>query len=284
MKDFSFERHGSDLINSRLCVITNRVMKNNSIDTLKQLHSCIDLTSLSNADNENSIADFVMGVNTFKENNPNIPNVAGICVYPKFVSITKQVLIVPGVKIVSVAGGFPHAQTFHEVKLKEIELAVKAGANEIDIVINAGEIIDEQENKVLSDIKDMKKACGDAHLKVILETGAYTYDADIYNAAIIAMKGGADFIKTSTGKMEPAATPRAALIMAIAIRDYERATGAKIGLKPAGGIRTSEQALTYYTIVKEILGEERTTNEFFRIGATSLSNALIKDINKGIYK
>lgn len=280
MKDFSYENHGSELINSRLCVIENRTAKNRTLENLKTLHSCIDLTSLSNADNENSIADFVMNVNTFKENNPDIPNVAGICVYPKFVPVVKKLLTVPSVKIVSVAGAFPHSQTFEEVQLREIELAVEAGADEIDVVINAGEIIDENGSKALATLKNMKKACGNAHLKVILETGAYSYDSDIYDAAIIAMKAGANFIKTSTGKMEPAATPKAALIMAIAIKDYERATGAKIGLKPAGGIRTSDQALTYYTIVKEILGEERCNSEFFRLGATSLSAALIKDIKK----
>jgi len=280
MKDFSYERHGSELINSRLCVIENRTLRNLTRENLRKLHSCIDLTSLSNADNNNSIADFVMGVNTFKESNPDVPNVAGICVYPKFVPVVKRLLTVPTVKIVSVAGAFPHSQTFEEVQLREIELAVEAGADEIDVVINAGEIIDENGNKALATLKNMKKACGDAHLKVILETGAYTYDADIYDAAIIAMKAGANFIKTSTGKMEPAATPKAALIMAVAIKDFERATGAKIGLKPAGGIRTAEQALTYFTIVKEILGEDRITPEFFRIGATSLSGALIKEIKK----
>lgn len=280
MKDFSYERHGSELINSRLCVIENRTLRNLTRENLRKLHSCIDLTSLSNADNNNSIADFVMNVNTFKESNPDVPNVAGICVYPKFVPVVKRLLTVPTVKIVSVAGAFPHSQTFEEVQLREIELAVEAGADEIDVVINAGEIIDENGNKALATLKNMKKACGDAHLKVILETGAYTYDADIYDAAIIAMKAGANFIKTSTGKMEPAATPKAALIMAVAIKDFERATGAKIGLKPAGGIRTAEQALTYFTIVKEILGEDRITPEFFRIGATSLSGALIKEIKK----
>ena len=280
MKDFSYERHGSELINSRLCVIENRTLRNLTRENLRKLHSCIDLTSLSNADNNNSIADFVMNVNTFKESNPDVPNVAGICVYPKFVPVVKRLLTVPTVKIVSVAGAFPHSQTFEEVQLREIELAVEAGADEIDVVINAGEIIDENGNKALATLKNMKKACGDAHLKVILETGAYTYDADIYDAAIIAMKAGANFIKTSTGKMEPAATPKAALIMAVAIKDFERATGAKIGLKPAGGIRTAEQALTYFTIVKEILGEDRITPEFFRIGETSLSGELIKEIKK----
>ncbi len=280
MKDFSYERHGSELINSRLCVIENRTLRNLTRANLRKLHSCIDLTSLSNADNNNSIADFVMNVNTFKENHPDIPNVAGICVYPKFVSVVKKLLTVPTVKIVSVAGAFPHSQTFEEVQLREIELAVEAGADEIDVVINAGEIIDDNGNKALATLKNMKKACGDAHLKVILETGAYSYDADIYDAAIIAMKAGANFIKTSTGKMEPAATPKAALIMAVAIKDYERVTGTKVGLKPAGGIRTAEQALTYFTIVKEILGEDRITPEYFRIGATSLSGALIKEIKK----
>lgn len=281
MKDFSYERHGSDLINSRLCVIENRTQKNYSQANLKTLHSCIDLTSLSNADNENSIADFVMGVNTFKESNPDIPNVAGICVYSVFVPLVKKLLAVPSVKIVSVAGAFPHAQTFDEIKIREVELAAEAGADEIDVVINAGHIIDGQHSKALATLKDMKKACGDAHLKVILETGAYPYDSDIYDASILAMKAGADFIKTSTGKMSPAATPKAALIMAIAIRDYERATGRKVGLKPAGGIRTATDALTYYTVVKEILGEERITPEYFRLGATSLSGALIKEIKNG---
>lgn len=281
MKDFSYERHGSDLINSRLCVIENRAQKNRSISNLKKLHSCIDLTSLSNADNENSIADFVMSVNTFKENNPGIPNVAGICVYPKFVPVVRKILAVPEVKIVSVAGAFPHAQTFDEIKIREVELAVEAGADEIDVVINAGDIIDGEYSKALASLKDMKKACGNAHLKVILETGVYSYDSDIYEASIIAMKAGADFIKTSTGKMSPAATPKAALIMAIAIKDFERATGKIIGLKPAGGIRTADDALMYYTIVKEILGEERITPEYFRLGATSLSGALIKEIKKG---
>ena len=281
MKDFSYERHGSDLINSRLCVIENRAQKNRSISNLKKLHSCIDLTSLSNADNDNSIADFVMSVNTFKENNPGIPNVAGICVYPKFVPVVRKILAVPEVKIVSVAGAFPHAQTFDEIKIREVELAVEAGADEIDVVINAGDIIDGEHSKALASLKDMKKACGNAHLKVILETGVYSYDSDIYEASIIAMKAGADFIKTSTGKMSPAATPKAALIMAIAINDFERATGKIIGLKPAGGIRTADDALMYYTIVKEILGEERITPEYFRLGATSLSGALIKEIKKG---
>lgn len=281
MKDFSYERHGSDLINSRLCVIENRAQKNRSISNLKKLHSCIDLTSLSNADNDNSIADFVMSVNTFKENNPGIPNVAGICVYPKFVPVVRKILAVPEVKIVSVAGAFPHAQTFEEIKIREVELAVEAGADEIDVVINAGDIIDGEHSKALASLKDMKKACGNAHLKVILETGVYSYDSDIYEASIIAMKAGADFIKTSTGKMSPAATPKAALIMAIAIKDFERATGKIIGLKPAGGIRTADDALMYYTIVKEILGEERITPEYFRLGATSLSGSLIKEIKKG---
>ena len=280
MKDFSYERHGSDLINSRLCVIENRTQKNRSLETLKTLHSCIDLTSLSNADNENSIADFVMGVNTFKDANPDIPNVAGICVYPCFVPVVKKILAVPNVKIVSVAGAFPHAQTFDEIKIREVELAAEAGADEIDVVINAGQIIDGNSSKAAASIRDMKKACGNAHLKVILETGAYPYDADIYDASIIAMKSGADFIKTSTGKMSPAATPKAALIMAIAIKDFERATGKIIGLKPAGGIRNAADALVYYTIVKEILGEERVKPEYFRLGATSLSGALIKDIKK----
>jgi len=180
-----------------------------------------------------------------------------------------------------VAGAFPHAQTFEEIKIREVELAVEAGADEIDVVINAGDIIDGEHSKALASLKDMKKACGNAHLKVILETGVYSYDSDIYEASIIAMKAGADFIKTSTGKMSPAATPKAALIMAIAIKDFERATGKIIGLKPAGGIRTADDALMYYTIVKEILGEERITPEYFRLGATSLSGALIKEIKKG---
>ena len=278
MKDFSYERHGSDLINSRLCVIENRTQKNRSIENLKKLHSCIDLTSLSNADNENSIADFVMGVNTFKENNPDIPNVAGICVYPKFVPVVRKILAVPEVKIVSVAGAFPHAQTFEEIKIREVELAVEAGADEIDVVINAGEIIDEEHSKALASLKDMKKACGNAHLKVILETGAYPYDADIYDASIIAMKAGADFIKTSTGKIALNATPESFLIMLDAIADFYKQNEKMVGMKPAGGISEAEISLIYVKILENVLGEKWLNKQYFRIGASRLAKKIIEKL------
>lgn len=275
--EYNFERYGSELVNSKLNFYKFHPLKPTE-DILKTIYSCIDLTSLSNADNAKTITALVKSVNEQRHLNPKAPNVAGICVYPSFVSLVKEKCEVPSVDIVSVAGGFPHAQTWTELKVREVELAYEAGADEIDVVINAGDIIAGNFDKAEAEIAAMKKACREAKLKVILETGIYKLDAEIYNAAIVAMKGGANFIKTSTGKMEPAATPRAAVIMALALRDFENKTGRTVGLKVAGGIRTTEQALLYYHIVKDIMGDTRLDKRSFRIGATSLAKNVLDDL------
>ena len=277
MNEFSFERHSSELVNSKLAFYEKHKLTPTA-DILKTVYSCIDLTSLSNADTEKSITALVESVNNHKEKHPNVPNVAGICVYPNFVSLVKQKCTVPEVDIVSVAGGFPHAQTFQELKVKEVEMAYQAGADEIDVVINAGDVISGNHEKALDELSAMKKAAKSAKLKVILETGIYQYDADIYDASIIALKAGANFIKTSTGKMEPAATPRAAVIMALALKDFQNKTGKFAGLKVAGGIRTTEQAVLYYQIVRDITGLEQLDKYSFRIGATSLAKNVLSDL------
>lgn len=275
-KGFSLESHGAGAVDAKLAEY-DACSKAPSLDILKKIHSCIDLTTLSNADNEKSVSALVDIVNTHPEKHPDIPNVAGICVYPKFVSLAKQLCKVQGVDIVSVAGAFPHAQTFTEVKVREVELAAAAGADEIDVVITAGDILANDYAAALYELQQMRAACADLKMKVILETGVYKDDAYIYDASIVAMIAGADFVKTSTGKCEPAATPRAALIMALAVSDYYEATGRRVGIKPAGGIRTSEDAMKYCAIMDDIFeGDYNNTN--FRLGATSLAKNVIAGI------
>lgn len=280
MAKYSFQKHGVSLINSRLYKLTSNLEKPTT-DIMKKIHSFIDLTSLSTSDNFSTIKEFVTnGVNNFKQQHADIPYVAGICVYPRFVSTVKETLNVPGIKIVSVAGGFPHSQTPLPIKIAEIEHAVAAGADEIDVVINVGDIIGGNAKIARHELEAMKTACGDALYKVIVESGAYAYDEDLYDASIVAMQAGADFIKTSTGKQQPAATPRAALIMCMAIRDYVRNENRKVGFKAAGGVKTPDEAMAYWSIVKDILGEEYLSNHLFRIGATSLSKNLVNAIKK----
>ena len=274
--NFSLESHGEGFVDSKLDFYRANAAAP-SLAVLKKIHSCIDLTTLSNADNAKSVKALVDIVNTHTANHPGIPNVAGICVYPKFVSVVKDALKVPGVDIVSVAGAFPHAQTFTEIKVKEVALAVEAGADEIDVVINAGDIIAKDYEAALNELKAMREACKSVKMKVILETGVYKADSDIYDASIIAMEAGADFVKTSTGKSEPAATPRAMLIMALAVSDYCKATGRRVGIKPAGGIRTSQDAMRYCAIMEDIFHGDYD-NTTFRIGATSLAKNVIADI------
>ena len=273
---FSLESHGKGFVDGKLEYYKANPITP-SLDVLKKIHSCIDLTTLSNADNKQSVEALVDIVNNHSANHPDIPNVAGICVYPKFVSVVKDALQVPGVDIVSVAGAFPHAQTFSEIKVLEVSLAAQAGADEIDVVITAGDIIAKDYLSALEELTAMRNACKGAKMKVILETGVYKNDSDIYDASVIAMEAGADFVKTSTGKCEPAATPRAALIMAIAVSDYLKATGKRIGIKPAGGIRTSQDALAYCAIMQDFFGGDYD-NTNFRLGATSLAKNVIADI------
>lgn len=277
MDNYTFSKYGTAFVDEKLAYYQANLPTAN-ISLLKKIYSCIDLTTLSNADNSKSVKELVDTVNTHSQSHPDIPNVAGICIYPKFVDVVRENLKADGVSVVSVAGAFPHAQTFTEIKVAEVRLAVEHGANEIDVVINGGDMLAGNYDAALNELRLMREACKQAKLKVILETGVLKSDSLIYNAAIIAMKAGADFVKTSTGKNEPAATPRAVLVMALAVKDFEQNSDKRIGIKPAGGIRTSQDAILYATIVSDILGNDRICNSTFRLGATSLAKNVLSDI------
>ncbi len=252
----------------------------NDEEILKTIFSCIDLTTLKETDSADSVTAFVQKVNEFKNKFPDLPSVGAICVFPVFAPIIKQYLKVKGVQRAVVSAGFPSSQTFLDLKVLETKKAVDFGANEIDVVISIGEFLEGNYEFVYEEIRQLKEVCGDAHLKVILETGAIKDPELIWNASIIAMDAGADFIKTSTGKITTAATLDAAYIMCQAIKAYHAKTGKKIGLKPAGGISETMDAVNYYSIVKEVLGDEWLNNKLFRIGASRLANHLLIDIFK----
>ena len=259
-------------------LIAKKVPENNSVEVKKFLFNCIDLTSLNSTDNDESIIKFVEKVNKFDDEYPDMENVAAICVYPNFALTVKNTLEVDGVNIACVSAGFPSSQTFIEVKIAETAMAIMEGATEIDIVISIGKFLNGDYEGMCEEIQEIKDVCKEHHLKVILETGALGSAANIKKASILSMYSGADFIKTSTGKQQPAATPEAAYVMCEAIKEYYDLTGNKVGFKPAGGINTVNDALVYYTIVKEILGEEWLANEFFRLGTSRLANLLLSEI------
>ena len=246
-------------------LIKTKVVENDTIDVKKALFSFIDLTTLNSTDNDESVMKFTEKVNRFDSEFADLKNVAAICVYPNFAQVVKDTLEVENVNIACVSGGFPSSQTFIEVKIAETAMAIMEGADEIDIVISVGQFLNENYEEMCDEIEELKNTCKDKHLKVILETGALQTSSNIKKASILSMYSGADFIKTSTGKQQPAATPEAALVMCQAIKEYYDITGNKIGFKPAGGINTVNDALIYYTIVKEILGEEWLTNKLFHI-------------------
>ena len=252
--------------------------ENNTPEVKKFLFNCIDLTTLKCTDSEESVMKFTERVNAFDDEHPDLKNVAAICVYPNMAEIVHDTLEADRVKIACVSGGFPSSQTFTEVKIAETAMALHAGADEIDIVISVGKFLSGDYEGMCDEIQELKDVCGDKHLKVILETGALGTAENIKKASILAMYSGADFIKTSTGKEKPAATPETAYVMCQAIKEYFLETGRKIGFKPAGGINTVEDAINYYTIVKELLGKEWLTNELFRIGTSRLANLLLSDI------
>jgi len=251
----------------------------NKTRTMEELaFSCIDLTTLNATDTRSHVQAFVARVNDFGNDYPSLPNVAAICVYPNMVQSVKEVLNQDKVKIAAVAGGFPSSMTFIGLKVEEAKMAVELGADEIDIVLPLWAFMEGDLITCREEIGTIRKAIGEAHLKVILETGILAEPERIYKASMLAMESGADFIKTSTGKVSPAATPEAALVMCHAIRDYYQRTGRQVGFKPAGGIATTTDAILYLTIVKEILGEKWMNPESFRIGASRLANHLLGDI------
>ena len=259
-------------------IIEQKVAENDTPEVKKFLFHCIDLTTLNTTDSDESVMRFTQNVNRFDEEFPDMKNVAAICVYPNFAEIVKDTLEVEDVKIACVSGGFPSSQTFTEVKVAETAMAIMDGADEIDIVISVGKFLVSDYESVCDEIQELKETCKDKHLKVILETGALRTASNIKKASILSMYAGADFIKTSTGKQQPAATPEAAYVMCQAIKEYYEETGNKVGFKPAGGINTVNDALVYYSIVKEVLGEEWLNNTLFRLGTSRLANLLLSDI------
>ena len=259
-------------------IIENKVAENNTEEVKKLLFNCIDLTTLNSTDSDESVMKFTEKVNKFDDEFPDLKNVAAICVYPNFAEEVKNTLDVDGINIACVSAGFPSSQTFIEVKIAETAMALMEGADEIDIVISIGKFLSGDYETMCEEIQELKDTCKERHLKVILETGALKTASNIKKASILSMYSGADFIKTSTGKQQPAATPEAAYVMCEAIKEYYEKTGNKIGFKPAGGINTVNDALIYYTIVKEILGEEWLNNKLFRLGTSRLANLLLSDI------
>ena len=259
-------------------LIEEKVEQNNTLEVKKLLFNCIDLTTLKCTDSEESVMAFTEKVNEFDDKYPDLKNVAAICVYPNFAKIVNDTLQVENVGIACVSGGFPSSQTFQEIKVAETAMAVHDGATEIDIVLSVGKFLSGDYEGVCDEIQELKSVCGEKHLKVILETGALATAENIKKASILSIYSGADFIKTSTGKESPAATPEAAYVMCSTIKEYYDKTGRKIGFKPAGGINTVHDALVYYTIVKELLGEEWLNNELFRLGTSRLANLCLSEI------
>ncbi|MBR5331854.1 MAG: deoxyribose-phosphate aldolase [Muribaculaceae bacterium] len=259
-------------------ILADHVEENKNQDVYKFLFNTIDLTTLNSTDSSQSVTKFVERVNAFDEEYGELKNVAAICVYPCFAQVVRSVLEVSDVDIACVSACFPSSQSFIEVKVAETALAVDSGADEIDIVFNLGNYYDGDYESVCDEIAELKAVCRDARLKVILETGALKTAADIKAASILSLYSGADFLKTSTGKGYPGATLEAAYVMAKCIKEYYEKTGNMVGIKASGGIATTEDAVAYYTVIKEVLGEKWLTNEYFRIGASRLANNLLSDI------
>ena len=259
-------------------IIAERVPENDTMEVKKFLFGSIELTSLKTTDSDESIMAFTERVNQFDEQYANLPHVATICVYPCFAKTVSVTLEVDGVEIACVSGSFPSSQALIEVKVAETMLAVKDGATEIDIVMPVGKFLSGDYESLCDDISEMKQACGEAAMKVILETGCLVTASNIKKASILSMYAGADYIKTSTGKEKISATPEAAYVMCQAIKEYYDETGIQIGFKPAGGINSVMDAMIYYTIVKEVLGEKWLTNKWFRLGTSRLANLLLSEI------
>ncbi len=253
--------------------------RNYNNEVYKFCFSAIDLTTLSCNDSEESVRAFATKCVEFYHKYPHIPNVASICIYPAFVETVGMVVDATPMRITSVSAGFPASQTFLEVKALETAMAIESGADEIDIVMNVGMILSGHLEEAASEVEVIREEMDpEVILKVIIESGALQSPEHIRTASLLSIFAGADFIKTSTGKIDVAATPEAAVVMCQAVKDYYLKSGKKIGFKVAGGVRTAEDAALYYTIVEEILGTEWLTTDLFRIGASSAANNLISTI------
>ena len=259
-------------------IIAEKVHENDTPEVKKFLMGSVELTTLKTTDSDTSVLAFTEKVNQFEEAYPDLPHVATICVYPKFAKVVSETLEVEGVEVACVSGSFPSSQSLIEVKTVETSMAIKDGATEIDIVMPVGQFLEGDYETVVDEIQQQKEACGEHDMKVILETGCLKTAKNIKIASILSMYAGGDYIKTSTGKLEPAATPEAAYVMCQAIKEYYEQTGVQIGFKPAGGLNSVMDALIYYTIVKEVLGEKWLTNKWFRMGTSRLANLLLSEV------
>lgn len=275
-------------VESRVARLNSRSIKKESkIEALKMALSMIDLTTLEGMDTEGKVIQLCQKALKPHAAMPDLPKVAAVCVYPNMVKVAKERLKGSGIHVASVATAFPSGMATLEDKLQETKRAVDYGADEVDMVISRGKFLKGEYSYVFDEIVQIKEACGDAHLKVILETGELQTYENVRKASDLAMQAGADFIKTSTGKVQPAATQPVTLVMIEAIRDYYYETGRMVGMKPAGGIRKAKQAIQYLVLVKETLGANWLTADYFRFGASSLANDLLMQIVKqqtGVYQ
>ncbi|HZK04080.1 MAG TPA: deoxyribose-phosphate aldolase [Bacteroidaceae bacterium] len=258
--------------------IQNSFSANSQQKIYKKILNLIDLTSLNITDNDEKILALTEKINDFNNIFQDLENVAAICVYPKYTSLVKESLESENIKVACVSGNFPSSQTFLEIKIAETSLAIRDGAEEIDIVMNLGMFLNGDYEGLCDEIEEIKSVCKEKTLKVILETGSLESYSDIYKASILAMYSGADFIKTSTGKEKKGATPESVYIMCLAIKDYYKSCGRMVGIKPSGGIDTVNDAVIYYTIVESVLKEKWLNNRYFRIGASRLANQLLAAI------
>ena len=259
-------------------IIEEKVPENNTDEVKRFMFGSICLTTLTTVDSAESVLQLVEKVNKFAHEYPAMPHVATVVTYPRFAKLVAQSLEVDGVIPTVVSGAFPSSQALLEIKVAETAMAIRDGATNVDIVMHVGEFLAGDYETVCEEIQEQKAACGEVPMKVILETGDLRNGSEIKIASLLSMYAGADYIKTSTGKEKVSATPEAAYIMCQAIKEYYDETGIMVGLKPAGGINTVMDALTYYTIVKEVLGEKWLTNYYFRLGTSRLANLILSDL------
>ncbi len=259
-------------------IIAEKVPQNDNEEVKRFMFGSIELTTLTTVDSAESVLKLVEKVNKFAHDYPDMPHVATVVTYPRFTKLVSESLEVEGVIPTCVSGAFPSSQALMEIKVAETALAIRDGAKNVDIVLHVGEFLSGDYETVCEEIQEQKAACGEVPMKVILETGDLGSASNIKIASILSMYAGADYIKTSTGKEKISATPEAVYVMCQAIKEYYDETGIQVGLKPAGGINTVMDALTYYTIVKEVLGEKWLTNELFRLGTSRLANLLLSEL------
>ena len=279
LKKYNLEVDDAEVKAAVTKLIAEKVPENDTLEVKKFLFGSIELTTLKTTDSDESVMAFTERVNDFAAQFPALPHVATICVYPCFARTVSETLEVEGVEVACVSGSFPSSQALIEVKIAETALAVKDGATEIDIVMPVGKFLSGDYESVCDEISELKQVCGeDVAMKVILETGDIVTGSNIKKASILSMYAGGDYIKTSTGKEKISATPEAAYVMCQAIKEYYDETGIQVGFKPAGGINTVTDALIYYTIVKEVLGDKWLTNKWLRLGTSRLANLLLSEI------